>query len=484
MAGIGFALRDLMRRDSLWSIVESQLHGVVVVAGPWFFTILAMALPSLLFRSLAAEAAISEFVTLLLYVFSTSLTITGPIVMGLTRHTSDLLFERRAEAVAGPFVGAALLSLLCGVPVIAVAAAFLRLPSCTIVGAGVAYGLVTLSWIAAPMLSTLRSFRVLTAAFALGTAAFGATLLGREDVTAGDLLLGFNLGMAVTVATICGLLLRSFPGPVEPLFAVVRTMRSTWDLTLSGLCYSGGIWIAKWVMWAAPEHVELAGGLSAYPTYDTVAFLAYITTVPAFALFVIKAETSLHDRCQDLYGNIVRHASRTRLELSWAAVVRTILDTGRDVAMLQLGITALVLLMPTLVLDLLRVPHGGVFMFRFCALGAAFQSAMLMLTVVLHYFDSRRGVLLVHATFAVANGLCTAWTLQAGLPTYGLGYFLASLIGFVVAYIVVARSLQDLLYLAFVRQNATLARSMPPPPPPPAYFAARTSPEPLDAAPR
>lgn len=481
MAGIGFALRDLMRRDSLWSIVESQLHGIVVVAGPWFFTILAMALPSLFFDSLAAKETIAQFVTLLLYVFSASLTVSGPIAIGLTRHISDRIYENQTDRIASAFVGALLIGLLCSVPVVALGWWVLDLPRETLVGGSVAYGLVTSSWIAAPMLSTLREFRLLTATFAVGTIVFGLALLGHDVVTVPDLLLGFNLGMAATVGSICALVLRSFPGPSEPLLAVVPTTLRYWDLALGGLLYGAGIWADKWIMWSAPEHLVLPGGLVSYPTYDTVAFIAYVTTVPAFALFIIQAETTLHDRCSDLYGSIVRHASRSQLQVAHGAIIRALVASFRDVALLQLGLTTLILLLPTLLLDLLKVPHGGVFMFRFCAMGAMFQSGMLMLTIVLHYFDSRRAVLAIHGTFAVANALFTLLSLHFGLSAYGLGYFGASVLGFVVAYVVVATSLRDLLYLAFVRQNEALADVVAKEPLPTQWFPATTKPGPLDA---
>ncbi len=480
MAGIGFALRDLMRKEGLFSLVESQLHGIIVVAGPWFFTIVAMALPGLL--GARTSPAAETFVTILLYVFSSTLVLTSPLAIGLTRRVSDLLYGHREEELVAAFVGTLLMALLLAAPLCVVGVRLLELPTPVLTQAVLAEGLVTLSWIAAPMLSTLRAFRPLTGAYAAGTLAFAAWLRLRGGGDVADLLFGFNLGMALNNALAIGLLLRSFPGRAFPIFAVTRTLRRYWELGAGGLLYGLGIWVDKWLMWGAPERLLDGSGLSTYPTYDTGAFLAYVTTVPALGLFIVKAETDLHERSRELYGAIGRHASRTQLLQARDALTLSFVGASRDVGLLQICITGLCLLLPTVPLDLLEVPHAGVFMFRFAVLGAAFQSGAMMLCIVLFYFDSRRDVLWVHAVFLLLNAAGTALTLEFGLPTYGMGFCVAAVLTFVFAFWRVARALRRLLYLAFVRQNEAVAATRELPPPADRRFPAVRGPGPLDEA--
>ena len=42
MAGIGFELRKLARRDDLMGVVASLTHASVVSTGPWIMTVLAL----------------------------------------------------------------------------------------------------------------------------------------------------------------------------------------------------------------------------------------------------------------------------------------------------------------------------------------------------------------------------------------------------------------------------------------------------------
>ena len=480
MAGIGFALRDLMRRDSLWSMFESQLHGVIAVAGPWFFTIVTMALPALMLDEGSAGTTVTAFITLLLYIFSLTLTLTGPIAITLTRHVSDHLYARQTDTIAASFVGALGIGLAIGLPVALLGMQVVDLPLEARLHALLAYALVTVNWIAAPMLTTFRQFRLLTLAYALGAGVFWLLLRGETTMEIAELLISFDLAMAMTNAMICGLILNRFPGRSWPLFGLLRSMGRYWVLALAGGLYGVGMWADKWLMWTAPERLMTDIALASYPTYDTVVFLAYVTTVPALALFIIKAETSFEESCERFYAAIQKHAPKRRLLALKGEVIAVFLGAVRDVGLLQLSITTLVVLLPVLALDLTGTPHSGVFMFRFCAIGAAFQLGILLISIVLFYFDSRRNVLLINGLFAGCNLLFTWLALQLGLPWYGFGYFLACIVAFVFAWVLVHRDLKNLLYLAFVGQNPAINDATPRPPVPTAYFTARTSPGPLE----
>ena len=101
MAGIGFALRTLVERDDLGARVQGYGHAAVVAAGPWLFTVLALAGFSAATRGVLNHKELSQVTALIIYNFSFSLVISGPIVMVLTRHLANCLFARRAEDVPG-----------------------------------------------------------------------------------------------------------------------------------------------------------------------------------------------------------------------------------------------------------------------------------------------------------------------------------------------------------------------------------------------
>jgi len=100
--------------------------------------------------------------------------------------------------------------------------------------------------------------------------------------------------------------------------------------------------------------------------------------------------------------------------------------------------------------------------FRFGVLGALFQALMMFTTVILAYFDLRRLVLAVYVVFLATNLGFTWFTRSLGYPYYGYGYFLASLVTLVVAYVLTARSVARLPYITFVANNPSLKPSVAP----------------------
>ena len=86
MAGIGFALRSLVERDDLSSPVQGYGHAAIVAAGPWLFTVLALAFFETATEGYPRPRRASRITAIMIYNFSFSLLLSGPIVMVMTRY--------------------------------------------------------------------------------------------------------------------------------------------------------------------------------------------------------------------------------------------------------------------------------------------------------------------------------------------------------------------------------------------------------------
>ncbi|WP_454278440.1 exopolysaccharide Pel transporter PelG [Sphingomonas sp. Marseille-Q8236] len=101
MAGIGFQLAKMAREGGVGGIAGAALHGALISSGPWLITAIAMILlqhwaPGAIG---AGEAAMVR--TVLIYGFSLSALIAGPIAILATRLAADRLFARDAGGVPG-----------------------------------------------------------------------------------------------------------------------------------------------------------------------------------------------------------------------------------------------------------------------------------------------------------------------------------------------------------------------------------------------
>jgi uncharacterized membrane protein len=109
MAGIGFALRDLSRQESLTAVARASAHAAVIAAGPWLFTILSLVAITAAAEQLAGYQTLATFRAVIIYAFATSLVLAAPVTIVATRLVADELWKRRIERVR-PLLSAALVA--------------------------------------------------------------------------------------------------------------------------------------------------------------------------------------------------------------------------------------------------------------------------------------------------------------------------------------------------------------------------------------
>jgi polysaccharide biosynthesis protein PelG len=111
MAGIGFQLRLLSRQETISSMVAAMGHAAVIAAGPWLFTIFALATITALTERVAGLPTLATFRVVVIYAFGISLLMTAPITIVTTRRVADALWGKKPELVGQLLLGAFLLSL-------------------------------------------------------------------------------------------------------------------------------------------------------------------------------------------------------------------------------------------------------------------------------------------------------------------------------------------------------------------------------------
>jgi uncharacterized membrane protein len=105
---------------------------------------------------------------------------------------------------------------------------------------------------------------------------------------------------------------------------------------------------------------------------------------------------------------------------------------------------------------LIGLAKGGielVSIFRFGVLGAFFHTLLLFAMILIAYFDLRRILLGVTCLFFTSNATFTLAFIPLGAPWTGYGYFLASLLSFVVACLASIWCIKRLPYMTFIANN-------------------------------
>jgi hypothetical protein len=98
MAGIGFELRHLLRKNTLTSLLQAYAYAGVIGSGPWVFSIIGILLVGVFSLSVVAPPLlVTQFQTSVTYLVACSLILTGAAQLMFTRFISDRLFSRRMK---------------------------------------------------------------------------------------------------------------------------------------------------------------------------------------------------------------------------------------------------------------------------------------------------------------------------------------------------------------------------------------------------
>jgi uncharacterized membrane protein len=90
--------------------------------------------------------------------------------------------------------------------------------------------------------------------------------------------------------------------------------------------------------------------------------------------------------------------------------------------------------------------------FLLLVIGAYCNIILLVIILVLLYFEDRRGAFFISATFLISNGVFTYGTLLIGERAYGFGFFMAAFFSLIAALIELRAYLKNINYHTFCGQ--------------------------------
>lgn len=458
MAGIGFVLRRLAKKGTLTASLQAYFHAAIATSGPWLFTVIAIASFFIFTRNFVHNALLEQFRGIILYNFGFSLVFAGPFTLAATRFLADCFYEKDITPAPAMLIGSlTLLFATISIPVYGFYFLYTKLAPLESFLASVNFFLVAAIWQTSVFLSALKNYKMISLTFLVGMfiAVIATALLGPLYQLEG-MLAGFSLGLALILSALIALIFAEYPKAFKNPFSIVSYFWKYWPVVLGGALYNLGIWADKWIMWFSDEAIMLPIGLIMYPNYDTAMFLAYLSVVPALAFFMVQLETAFFELYIQFYDSIQQHAPYRKIEENYQELMQCLSRSVRNLIALQSVICVTLLFCVPKILDFLNLSYIHLGIMRFGLLGASLQIVALILSILLSYFDDRKGVLIIQATFCVANALFTFFFMKMGFPYYGLGYFLASLGAFIMAAVLLERYTRKLIYAAFITSNRAI----------------------------
>lgn len=429
MAGVGFSLRTLSADRSYTSVAERYGAAALISSGPWLMSILTLLFIGTVGKRFgAAPAELERFQVTVTWLFAASLLWTGPICLMFTRFCADLEYLKQLDRVLGNLLGAlTLCAVASSLLALALWPLFARETLAFKLSLSCAFVVLCQVWLAVLVVQGVRAHRSVLASFAVGYAVTFAACLGFADHGAGGLLFGFALGQASLLFVALWVLYRRVPSVDEVAYRFLERRALLPELGLIGFTYNLGVWSDKLMFWLNPTTSRsVLGPLRASEVYDLPIFLAYLTSVPAMAVFLLRVETDFAEAHAAFYAGVRDGATLDRLETLNASLTasarRAIVDIVRvQFITLILCSAAGGLLLRAFGISTLHLP-----LFYIDATAVALLVLLLAVTSMFFYLDRRREVLVLTLSLLICNVTFTWLTQQLGPLFYGYGFAIAA----------------------------------------------------------
>ena len=456
MAGIGFELRKLLRRDSLMGLMQAYTYAGIISSGPWVLSIIGILVIGLMSLSVVVPSIlITQFQVSVTYLIAISLSLTGFAQLAFTRFTADRLFEKRADIILPNFNGLLLWVTLIGGLLGTLAIIFLFPQQSLLYRLLMLAGFVVISdiWIATIFLSGMKQYQWIVNLFGLGYGVAVVVALLLRPFGLEGLLGGFVLGQFVLLIGMVILILRNYPATHFVAFDFLDKRYLYWSLVWVGFFYNFGLWFDKFMFWFyEPTSQAVIGPLRASLIYDIPVFLSYLSIIPGMAVFLVKMETDFVEFYDNFYNAVRSGGSLEYIESMRNEMVFTIRQGIYQIIKIQTIAALAIFVAGELLLDWLGISTLYLPLLFVNLIAAGLQVVFLGVLNVFFYLDKRRIVVVLTGLFVIFNGLFTAITLWLGPKFYGYGFALALLLTIMLGLRYLDKVFDELEYSTFMLQ--------------------------------
>lgn len=454
MAGIGFEIRKILKKNTLLSVFEAYSYAGLIGSGPWLLSIIALMLIGILSLGIVLpKALIIQFLTLITYMMAASLILTGGLQLMLTRFSADLFFNKDDASVLPNLIGAQLITTIGAILVGLAVWPLLPLPVETkIIILG---GFVSLcnQWLGAIFLSGMKEYRLILITMLSGYIFMVLCALMLRDWQLNGLFLAFFVGEALLFFSFLFMIIRRYPGNKLISFDFLNNKKVYYSLFLCGLFYNLGVWADKIIFWYTPStSINIIGPLRASPIYDLPIFLAYLSIIPGMAVFLVRMETDFVEQYDRFYSAVRGGSSLNEIYLLKDNMIKTARGGLYDIFKIQ-GITvACLLLWGEQILNFIGIDPNYKTLLFIDVVGVGVQVIFLSILNILFYLDKRETVLFLAGLFLLINVVLTSVSIMLGPQFYGYGFALSTIITSVVGLFWLSKQFDDLEYETFMLQ--------------------------------
>ena len=243
MAGIGFELRKILKRDTLSSILEAYGIAGLISSGPWVLSIIALLIIGIISVGVVYPTyLIIQFLVSVTYMMAGSLILSGTVQILFTRFVADSLFIQEDRRIVPNLFGVMILiSILAGLIAGTVLYFCTTIEPLTKIVMFGSFVLLSNQWIVIIFLSGMKEYyRIVATIFAgYGLMVFLAWILPSFGLLGLEAM--FFVSQAVLTFAFLFQVVRRFPGETVIRFDFLDKKKVFFSLVFCGLFYNIGL---------------------------------------------------------------------------------------------------------------------------------------------------------------------------------------------------------------------------------------------------
>lgn len=462
MAGIGFRLQRILASNSYGSLAAAYGYSAIISSGPWMLSMLSLVLIGLFMTANSGwqnggANPVETFCAVTTYAYAGSIILGGSIHLGISRYISDRLYASEIEEILPAFLYSAAIVIVLGLVCAGPWFAFSGLPVSTAFSAFLIFQSLSLTWLAMTFLSAAKGYGQIVWGF-LGANAAGVILaiLGYKYFALAGVFAGYSLGQFFLAIWLSWRIFCEFPSYSPCDRALVAFLWKKRWLAAIGLLFNLGIWIDKFIVWHSPLGRGIMGWFRCAETYDICLFFAYLTTIPAMAMFLIRVETSFYKNYSVYFNAVTCGGDMAAIEYGKEKIRESLKLSAERILASQGIFTLFLIVLAPWFASFLGLTSADVPTLRWGLLAAFLQALLLFLLIFFLYFDWQIRALWLSALFCFSNAALTWASVLQGREYLGLGYLFALLLSLTAGIVIFERALDRLEFETFAKQQMSV----------------------------
>lgn len=443
MAGIGFEIKKLFKKEGIFNTVFAGLHATAVTIGPMVIVIIALNVMYMMQPYIELAYKDKEILSsTILYVFVFALILASPVNIILSRYIADRIYEEDYSAIFAAVETGTIIIALCvaafGIPFGYIMYTKGNLPLYYVFAAYVFFAGVSFTFYYMNFITVLKQYGKITYSF------FGSLIVGVLFVTisskffdvaiADSILFGLTISFTLIAIFLLTFMRLSFREKKYNYSLLIDCLKKNILLVLANSFYVLGLYIHNFVFWSESDYkVVVEKIFVSAPNYDMATYLAMLSNISVLVIFTVNVETKFHTAyksyCESVIGAAGKDMKKTKQKM-----IETLRRETIYIIQLQIIINLTTYIMAQIFFPRLGVEGDILSMYPALSVGYMIIYLIQCFMIYLFYLDDMVGAVMTGAVFLLSTFTGSMVSVHFSVNMSGLGLVFGAICGMTMAF--------------------------------------------------